>query len=416
MQIIHYSPKSSLIALLLAAALLTPMPGQAMDSTEVLPASINSPAFRYGIVAGVDSKYTANGSVQSLNDTNTINFNSDLLQKISPEVTDLVNILNQYSKQQLGAQVNLGTLRAETKPNVKYMAPIFARGLTDRITLAIAMPIVFYENKLRLVQSASNVPSICSQIQGVPEIKEACDKLGNTKIVDAVKGELANKGYKPLEDRSETVFGDVQLVGIWKFFEEEEKSSALRTTLTLPTGPGNDPDDLADLGTFGETAIEEQVLFNYLPFHWLRLAAKTGYKFYVPDSVEMRVPSGPNEILPGPETKEKVSRRKGGALTLGTAATIGIGKSVSVAGGYEFVSKASDSYSGNKSGDYDALAKDSKSTAHKLRAAISYDTIALYQRTKSFPPLKVDYEVTNTVAGTNTDRQLVNEVSLTMFF
>lgn len=412
----HTGKNATALAALFAVLLSSAPMAQAMDSTETLPASVNSPAIRYGIVSGVDSKYSADGSVQSLNDINTISFNSELLQKINPEVTDLVNVLNQYSKQQLGTQVNLGALRAETKPDIRYMAPIYARGITDRLTLAVAMPIVFYENKLRLVQSASNVRAICNQIQGVPQVQEACDKLGNTNIVNAVSGELANKGFKPIRDRNETVFGDLQLVGMWKYFEEGNKSSVLRSTLTLPTGQKNDPDDLADLGVFGETALEEQVLFNILPLQWMRLAAKASYKVFLPDSPEMRVPSSPDEILPGPESKEKVSRRKGGALTLGSAATINIGSAFSVAGGYEYTQKSQDSYSGKKMIDYSVLGKDSKSTAHKLRANVSYDTIALYQRTKSFPPLKVDYEVINTIAGSNTDRQLVNELSLTMFF
>jgi len=394
-------------------------PAFAMDSTEILPKGVNSPAFRYGIVSGVDSKYTADGSVMSLNEINTVNFNSDQIAKINPEVTSLVNILNQFSQQQLGSQINLGTLRVETEPNVKYVAPIYARGITERLTLAVAMPVVFYENKLRLNQSSSNVPQICAQFAGIeediPELKTACKELG-VKVVDATQNELAKKGYRRIQDRKETVMGDAQMVSLWKLHEEGRQSALLRTTITLPTGQKNNPDDLADLGIFGLTAVEPALIVNQLWGRRIRLAAKAGYKFVVPDSTELRVPGSEGDILPGPETKENVSRRVGGTAFAGGAVNLTIGDSFGLAGGYEYSLKGADNYSGSRGARYELLAKDSKSSAHRIRGGITYDTIALYQRKKNFPPLKLDYEIINTIAGSNSDRQLVNEFSLTMFF
>jgi hypothetical protein len=402
----------------LALTLACP-PSFAMDSTELLPSQVNSPAFRYGIVSGIDSKYSSDGSVATLNDINTINFTSDQLVKISPEVAKFVDVLNQFSQQRLGSQLNLGTLRVETEPNVKYFAPIYARGITDNFTLAVAMPIVFYENKLKLNQSNSNIKAICSQFQGLnedlPEIREACALL-DVKIVDSVAGELQKKGYKPIQDRNETVAGDLQIVSLFKAHDNGTTSTLLKHTLTLPTGQKNDPDDLADLGVFGITAFEPAVVFNYAPWRKIRLAAKASYKFVAPDKSEMRVPGSEGDVLPGIESKEIVSRNIGDSFTVGGAANLAIGNYFSLAGGYEITTKAKDSYSGSKNARYDLLAKDSSSLAHKIKGGVSFDTISLYQRKKNFPPLKVDYEIVNTIAGKNTDRQIVNELSLTMFF
>jgi hypothetical protein len=394
-------------------------PSFAMDSTELLPSKVNSPAFRYGIVSGIDSKYSSDGSIATLNDINTINFTSDQLVKISPEVTQFVNVLDQFSKQRLGSQLNLGTLRFESEPTVKYFAPIYARGITDNFTLAVAMPIVFYENKLKLNQSNSNIKAICSQFEGLnedlPEIKEACAQL-DVKIVDSVASELQKKGYKPIQDRNETVAGDLQFVSLYKAHDNGTTSTLLKHTLTLPTGQKNDPDDLADLGVFGITAFEPAVVFNYVPWRKIRLAAKASFKFVAPDKSEVRVPGSEGDILPGIESKEIVSRNIGDSLTVGGAANLAIGNYFSIAGGYEITSKGKDSYSGSRGARYDLLAKDSSSLAHKIKGGVSFDTISLYQRKKNFPPLKVDYEIINTIAGKNTDRQIVNELSLTMFF
>lgn len=392
---------------------------RAMDSTDILPKGVNSPAFRYVILTGIDSKYSADGSIQTLNDTNTVKFTSEKLVQIRPEVTQLVDIMNQYSQQELGTQINLGTLRIESEPSVKYIAPIYARGVSDTLTLAAAVPVVFYENRLQMNQSSSNVKAICGQFSGVtklvPEVAEACSEL-DIKVVDAARDEIAAKGFKPIRDRKETVMGDAQFLSLWKFHDNGTTSTLFRNTLTLPTGQKNDPDDLADLGAFGLTAVEPALIFNYLPHKRVRLAAKAAYKLAVPDSVEARVPESDGDFLPKAESKETLSRNLGDTVMVGGAVNLAIGDSFGLAGGYEYNQKGADTFKGNRGARYDLLMKDTKSRAHKLRAGVTYDTIALYQRKKNFPPLKLDYEVINTVAGLNVDRQLVNEFSLTMFF
>lgn len=411
----------SLPVLGLFLAFFTIAPANAMDSTEPLPARINSPAFRFGSISGVDSKYNSSGGVVALSDINTIEFNSDQLKKVMSKEGDtiktLILVLNQNSgTDRFGDQLNLGTLRIDTVPDVKYFVPIYARGITDNLSLAVAMPVVFYKNKLSLVQSNSNANEICDQIGANPALQEACTKLRATKMTEEVRAKLATLGYRPIQDRKETLMGDLQLVSFWRFFNRDKHSIVLRNTLILPTGKPNDPDDLADLGSFGETATEALVLYNYLPWKSLRLSTKAVYKLTLPDHVDARVPKDNDDFLPGSETRQRVGRNLGDTITLGTAATWNFYGDFGIAGGYEYARKSSDRYSGSAGGRYDLLERDSSSEAHRLRGGISYDTIGLYQRKKNFPPMKFDFEVTNTVAGRNTDRSLTNELSVTLFF
>jgi hypothetical protein len=393
-----------------------------MDSTETLPRGVNSPAFRYGIISGVDSKYNSSGAVETLSDINTINFSSDQLKKVSQEIESLVLVLNQLSgSSRLGDQLNLGTLRIDTEPSIKYFVPIYARGITDNLSVAAAMPVVFYKNKLSLVQSSSNAAEICDKIGPSPseDLKNACVKLSNTRMTDEVRKELANKGYRALEDRNETMMGDLQLVALYKIVRPGDvgrHSVSLRNTFVLPTGKPNDPDDLADIGYFGQTAVEPFLIYNYALRPNLNLAAKAGYKLTVPDRIDARVPKNEEDLIPGKETKEKVSRNLGDTLTLGAAATWNFYGDFGIAGGYEYARKSDDRYSGERRSRYDLLAKDTGSEAHRLRGSLSYDTIGLYMRKKNVPPMKFDFGVINTVAGRNTDRSFTNELSLTLFF
>lgn len=416
----HFPPAKHLLMVMLGLS-LGPAFALAMDSTETLPRNVNSPAFRYGMITGVDSKYNSSGSVETLSDINTIQFNSDQLKKISTEIETLVLVLNQTSgTHRLGDQLNMGTLRVETEPDVKYLVPIYARGITDNLSAGAALPVVFYKNKLGLVQSNSNADEVCDRLgpTSVDELKDACRKLRATKMTDEVRKELANKGYKPIQDRKETLLGDLQLVSFWRFLslDDARHTMVLRNTLVLPTGKPNDPDDLADLGAFGQTAVEAQVLYNYLLAPKLRLATKAAYKLTLPDHVDARVPKNEDDVLPARESKENVGRNLGDTVTLGAAATWNFWGDFGIAGGYEYARKSSDKYSGARGARYDLLEKDTSSLAHRLRGALSYDTIGLYMRTKRVPPMKIDFEVTNTVAGRNSDRSLTNELSLTLFF
>lgn len=392
----------------------------AMDSTELLPASINSPAFKYGMISGVDSKYGADGSIKTLNDINTVHFNGEQLSKIDTGVAQFVSILNNFSKDaHLGTQLDLGSMRIESEPNIRYMVPIYARGITDNFSVAAAVPILRYQNKLSIVQSSSNVSSICAQVTngvaGEASIRDACAQLG-VGVGARTAQKLAELGYKPIQDRDESIMGDAQVIGLWKFFEQDNRSAMLKGTLGLPTGHKDDPNDLADIGGLGLTSFEPMFVFNFLPLSKLRLSAKGGYKMVFADSAEMRVPSSPDDVLPTPQSREKVKRNVGDTVTLGTAATYDLFSSLSIAGGYEYARKSADAYRGSRGQRYDLLSKDTNASAHRLRGGISYDTIGLYKRTKSFPPLKLDFEVTNTIAGVNVERQLVNEFTLTMFF
>jgi hypothetical protein len=388
----------------------------AMDSTETLPAAIHSPAFKYGMITGVDSKYSSDGSVLALSDIYTIHFDSTQLAKLDPRVTQLVSALNAFSKQDIGQQVDLGTLRIETEPTIKYMVPVYAQGITKDFTLAAALPIISYKNRMSLVQSPSNVKAVCDQLSSkVGDVKTACEQL-DFRVTDAVRNRLAAQGYKPIQDRNETLLGDAQLVGLYRFYEDDNRSALLKGSLNLPTGKKKDPDDLAALGNFGLTSFEPELIVNWLPVRKLRLAAKAAYKLVFADSLDVRVPGSADDVLPGPDSKERLHRKIGDTITVGTAINYNIYDSFSIAGGYEYSRKAADSYSGNQGRRYDLLSQDTKGSAHRLRAGFSFDTIGLYMRTKSFPPLKLDFDISNTFAGLNNDRQLVNELTLTMFF
>jgi hypothetical protein len=388
----------------------------AIDSTEVLPESINSPSVRMGVVSGIGMKFLANGDLMTLGDINSVEFDISTLRQFEPRVNELVAVLNQFGSQRLGDQLSLGVLKVDTTPEVRYLAPVYARGITRQWTVGFGLPVVNYRNRLSLSQHGSNLAAVRGQVGNASaDLNEAFDQL-NVNLATVAQETLVKKGYKPLVDRDETLIGDLQIVSLVQMNKEETFSTQLKTLLSIPTGEGDDPDDLADLGAFGYTAIENQLLGNYVPRRNWQVAAKVGYRYTLPDRVSRRVPTREDDSLPGPETKMTVNRRSGDAVFGGGSVTYAVNRELDVGIGWEFTRKGADSYSGSAPVRYDLISNQVDSASDRVRIGISYSTIESFFAGQSMLPSIIAYEFSDNFNGRNTERMAVHELWLQLFF
>ncbi|HRK06506.1 MAG TPA: hypothetical protein PLZ57_01950 [Pseudobdellovibrionaceae bacterium] len=402
-----------LVAALLSASAW--VPAWAMDSTQVLPVSVNSPSIRMGVVSGLGMKFTGSGELMTLNDLNSVEFDVKMLSQFEPRVRDLVGVLNQFGAQRFGDELHLGTLRVNTSPEVRYLAPVYARGVNEKWTLAIGMPVLTYTNRLRLEQTGGNLQAIRDQVgTGSAELNTAFEQL-NINLANAAHAEIAKKGYKPLGDRAETLYGDMQLASLYQFLKREAFSAQLKTIVSLPTGEGNDPDDLADLGAYGYTAVENQLLANLRRGRAL-FAVKGGYRYVLPDRVMRRVPRDEGDSLPDADTKERVQRATGGTAFVGAASSYEISEALNVAIGYEHAMKSADTYAGREGRRYDLLERETASQVGRMRLGMSYSSVSAFFAGTALLPAVVAYEFSDTISGFNTERMSVHELWLQIFF
>lgn len=388
----------------------------AIDSTEVLPEAINSPSVRMGVVSGIGLKFLSNGDLMTLGDINSVEFDISTLRQFEPRVNELVAVLNQFGSQRLGDQLSLGVLKVDTTPEVRYLAPVYARGITRQWTVGFGLPIVNYRNRLSLSQHGSNLAAVRGQVGNASsDLNEAFDQL-NVNLATVAQETLVKKGYKALVDRDETLLGDLQIVSLVQMNKEENFSTQLKTLLSVPTGNGDDPDDLADLGAFGYTAIENQLLGNFVPRKNWQLAAKVGYRYTLPDRVSRRIPTREDDSLPGPETKMTVDRRSGDAIFGGGSVTYAVNRGLDIGVGWEFTRKGADSYSGSAPVRYDLISNQMDSSSDRVRLGISYSTIESFFAGQAMLPSIIAYEFSDTFNGRNTERMAVHELWLQLFF
>lgn len=392
---------------------LAASPAFALLSTSTLPEGINSPSLRYGMISNIGEKYTENGTLMNLGELKSVVFDAKTLQNFDADAQKLVAALNSFGQGQLGNQFEMGVLRIRTAPEVKYTAPVYARGLTKKWTLGVGLPVINYRNVITLAHENSNLEYYRRQYSG---LSSELDRALRTDLVQETYQTLQTKGYKPLTNRDESFLGDIQAVSIYKFFEDAQSALIYQAQLSLPTGPQYDADDLSALNIFGRTSLNSTVAYSHrLASRWTVLPFAS-YLFNVPDQVTARVPTSEDDTLPGQESKESVRRQIGNTAAVGSNVFYEWNDSWQLGAGYDFSLKSADQYQGSRGGRYDLLATDTNSQAQRMKLEVTYSSVKSYFKKTALIPLMVSLEVSDVIAGVNIERQVVQEFNFMMFF
>lgn len=386
---------------------------QALPSTSLLPAGINSPSVRMGSIQGIDERYTETGTLMKLGDYKSVIFDAPTLAKFNQDAKKLITALNRFGAQGLGDQFNLGVLKVETLPSVKYFAPVYARGVTNHWTVGFGLPVVTYTNKISISTQFSNIEAYRRQFSGLdPELDAAL----NTNLGVATNQALADKGYKTLANKNETFLGDVQLVSVYRLLGDSDQALVYQAQLGLPTGPKYNPDDLAELNVFGRTTLNSTFVYSRKLGKGFTAVPYLGYLFNLQDEVTARVPASEEDTLPDAASKEKVQRTIGNTTTLGGSLVYDFNDNWSLGAGYEFSQKEKDSYRGSKESRYDLLSARTALNAQRAKMELTYSSIKSYFKKTAMIPAILALEISDVVAGKNVERQLVQELNLMLFF
>lgn len=406
----------SIRGLFLFALLMTTTPNWSWAaSTKTLPKGIRSLALRTGIVQGLNQGFDEQGSQMGIGDLRAVTFDAQMLSQQSDRSRLLVDALNAIGSQNLGSQLNLGTLKADAKPAIQFMAPVLAYGIQSNWTLALAVPVISFKNDVSFRVEGSNVESYRQLGAGSisPELSQALD---TSPAVEFEKS-LRDKGYKPMGSRQQTFLGDLQLVSMYRIQNSRTYSSLLQTTLTLPTGPKYDSDDLLAGNIWGRTSLDNTFVIGYQAARRVSLNPYAGVNLFLPDQVERRVPNSEYDTLPAADQKKTTNRQLGASVKLGMDANFDITRAWSTGVGGEHSVKAQDKYSG--SGEnlrYDLLSDETDSSASTLRALLTYSSVAAYRAKKALIPGIISLGISDIIAGKNVLKETRTELSTMLFF
>lgn len=399
-----------LFALILLVVGLPAFSARAVD-VEVLPAGVRMTEGRYGVISGLDQTWKNDGKLYDLGETRSVTFDAATLARVNDRARDLVHALDQFGSHDLGHTLQLGTLNVSTTPEINYYAPVIAYGVTDRLTIGVGLPVIHYTNTISLSASASNLDFYRQQLGGA---SRALDGVLNMDLVAETQRVLAEKQYRPLTNRDTTFLGDVQIAMLYRLPDFGDWALMHQLTLTLPTGPKDDPNDLMALNSFGRTSIEAVLIaaralkprVTFLPYVSLLVP--------IPDRTSRRVPTNDYDTLPDPDTTEDLGRWTAPTLAFGSELRWEVIDRWSLKTGLEVAGKGQDRYYG--SGRTDLLEKDTDSSVVRARGGLTYSTVEDYKLKKASLPSRLALEVTDTVVGRNIERQLRTDLTAMLFF
>ncbi|HEX4925900.1 MAG TPA: hypothetical protein VFV50_17540 [Bdellovibrionales bacterium] len=392
---------------------LLPFSAGALEKAVVLPKGVSHPALRLGTITGFGDKFHSDGLLASVGDTYSKTFDSRTLTTVFPEARALVDSLNQFGSYKLGDQLNLGTLKIEADPKVRFEAAVFAHGFTEHFSLAVALPVVHYSVKTSVYQTEGNLNEIAAALPA--DLRAQVSKLP-LDLVNGFHSRLASAGYAAFGERSQTFMADAQLLGFYRYHQSRFWSGVVKSTLTLPTGPKDDPDDLLDLPFFGQTAFGIHFLQDMNPMRDLVIGAYAGHTIKLPDRSVKRVPRDDQDVLPEADRKEELVRDLGDVTTAGVNARYMLSDAWEAGTGLEFGFKGPDSYSGNRGYNYSLLSRNSSSEWQKLQGSLEFSTTNWFLKNEFALPVAIAYEYSDIISGFNVERQISHELTFKGYF
>lgn len=406
--------RSSYAALSLLLALTM---GKAHADTSQVPTGVRALVYKH-VEASVPLSYDSQGftsdySIREILGTNVIT-------GISADVASAYNELHKVDAA-LAESVDLGKI--DVTPEIKVKADAFglAWGLSDRLMVAVGVPVMKasvtlsggYYNSGAIANAAKQLRAITD-----PNVKDKATAFAQVlEQLPEIKGEylegviVNNFGYKPVGNWYGSGIGDVQLFAQYKTYEGEKYKNALKFGVELPTGRTDDPDNLLDIPfgsgyykTYLEAQNDYQIVDEYLA---LNVMGRYQYDWSADRTYRLR----PSLSFPLTSDKENIHYKPGNVWLFGTELSTKLWKSVGFSTALSRKIKSRDSIHGARSNyDYALLEHGTDTRTDTLEATLSYSTVDLFLR-KRFPvPLKIGATVSRVIAGRNTEQ--VNQTSL----
>ena len=395
-----------------------------MESTDTLPKGVTSPKFLFGVINGLGERFDGAGLVEGVADRYTLNLTGDMLAKLNAQAATFINLLNQYTtnNEDIGSELSLGTLKITAQPVITFWAPTMSFGVTSNFSVGFGLPIISYSNNMTVSAGGqNNIAQMSNYVNGPSgPISGAFNGLAAiaANMGAALNSALATRGYLPIRSIQGTALGDLQIAGVYRYYDSDTWKLALKPMIQLPTGTKDDPNDLVDIPTGGQPAVGLYSIHDYVINGHFRLSSTAGYQLNIQDSIAMRVPDGPDDLLPGPDRLDNnISRHTGNSVFLEGGSRYKISRPLEVGLFYDMTFKDPDTYAGTNPGwNYAYLSNDTQSQVQMIKMQATFSTVDWFIAKTFGVPFQIDYVFGATVYAINAPNQTTHQLGLRMFF
>lgn len=303
--------------------------------------------------------------------------------------------------------------------SARVLAPALAFGLTERWTLAFALPVVtmdisastgFTPNSTgqRFVDSAS--------LDGSP----AAGQDAVEKLRDPVNQKLTRLGYEPIQSKSFTAVGDLQMISKVSLYHGDNQDFAIRNTVSFPTGRAPNADKALDVPTGdGRIGLGAQFIYDQrLPWDFA-VTSNLGTTVLLPRDLERRLPVSADDSLS--RDKELLTERARGIFQIGGGVQHLFPRlGVTLGMGYHFQYQTASSFKdgGNSDPGRYRLLEDlwPQQAIHSLLLSAGFSTVDFFKQKRFFYPMQVNFNFAKPLSGRNVALSDVFTGELVLFF
>ena len=370
------------------------------DTAEVLPKKVFDVGTTYFHYFDIHKRYNQDGKPEDL----AHDFNTNLDGRVFPALSALDPFV--------GGRASFGRSVVDFTLIYRWWEFTLAYGLTDRLTLGVLIPLNYSKNDVNafLDSSTANVGKNSALNSLRPLFVPGTVRLTTNDIQNLlgrgldINGDgtidIQGYGYKPVKTWSDTGVGDIELLGKYQFYKNDNWRLAFTGGVRLPTGEVDDIDNLADVSFGdGQTDIIFRFHGDYLGIKKLLLNTTVRYEIQLPDKEKKRVPDRVD--LPITANREKVDRNLGDIVALELMGKYNFTQYLSAGLKYRFTKKFKDKVDGDMGFVYSSLEDETNSKGHIAFAFLGFDTIQMYFDKKFPVPLSLKLEYRNRFAGKN---------------
>jgi hypothetical protein len=426
----------------LAAALVSGAGAQAADlkapfeleSTKVLPAQVRNPRLK-NLVMTVDTRFNGIGEAEPLgNKLNKAVTWADIADSgETPEDKETTRGFLEQKGIDLQGLVGSSSGQVSTLANV--MVPVLAMGVTDRWTLALAVPIYdvqvnvdtgfrrAQEEKKPREDGTEKTDSEWFFEKSCETNPEKCADA-SMKLQDPVNSKLRRLGYEELRSHRVHGMGDMKIVNKFLVRQNAAESVAIKMDFTLPTGTAPNADKALDVPTGdGQTDLGFSAIYDRELVRDLRWNTYGGVTVQLGDRLVRRIPdtsayTGAIDSLSA--DKELVDRNLGDIYSAGTSLNYDfVSTGLNVGAGYSFQFLTAARYQGTRYADYRYRLLEGESPVQALHSATvmaGFSTVNWYKKKTFVYPFQVNLAYSHPLAGRNVTRNDVAVAELVLFF
>lgn len=387
-----------------------------MDSAEVMPKGVKRLGVN-GFTAEVKDRYNGLGNIEILGN----GFNKPItwgeLIDSTPAGVDRGQFKGGLEALGVDMAAAAGETRGIVTSRVTAALPVFAYGLTDQLSVGVALPVLY------------SAVSVSAGWKANPEFQATLNKLSQqgyynkvlsyeSDLQNVVATKMASYGYTPLENQQRTDLGDMNLAAKYQAYKDEKFAVAVSPRLVLPTGRTADVNKLVDISSGdGQVDVGVAAVGEYRPSGKLSFFSGVGYTYQVPNRKAARVPTAPNETLT-PDVDGSTYENLGDIMGVAGGARYQLGRLWTVGTAYSFQYKEPDKYDGSSFAPerYQYMSIDTEQTMHAAQVSVAFSTVPLFASKQFELPLETSLNYTRVLGGLNVNHFDLVSVELASYF